>query len=1570
MKVIDDLGNTSSLSNVVSGKTKTGPKMNVTPSSIPKMSLNTGQTGSQTLTIQNTGDENLTYDISEVPSASAIGTESIEPDALTNSSEKAAYAPSQILVKFKEGVSEISIRDLAEQMDAHTIRVYPEIGARLIETVAQIDPMELARMYLASGLVDYAEPDYIVQTMAIPNDPSFSSLYGLNNTGQTGGTVDADIDAPEAWDITKGSTSVVVAVIDTGVDYSHQDLSTNIWTNPGEIANNGKDDDGNGYVDDIRGWDFVNKDNDPMDDNKHGTHVSGTIGGVGNNGVGVAGVSWTVKIMPLKFLSGSGSGYTSDAVSAVIYAAKNGAKIMSNSWGGGGYSQALYDAIKLADSKGCLFVAAAGNSSSNNDQVPNYPSNYNVQNVIAVAATDHNDNLASFSSYGVKTVHLGAPGVSIYSTLPNNSYGSLSGTSMATPHVAGACALVWGGNQSWNYLKVKNQILANVDKISSLSDKVISGGRLNVYKAFQGLETIPPADVTNLSSEMVSYSTIKLKWTATGDDGGSGTATSYEIRYSTSVINSSNFSSATLVKGVPAPKPSGSLEELNITSLTQKTKYYFALKAIDDVGNISGLSNVPSATTDEASVVYKDDMESAAGWTATGLWHQSTRKNSSPTHSFYYGSETKGNYDTGAKNSGTLTSSPIDLTSGVSPGLSFQFWRSVENYAYGSYDKTYLEISKDSGKTWNLLWYKDSKNASEQAWTSSGQLDLTSYKGYKVLLRFTFNTVDAYLNFYEGLYVDDLQILDAKTNYAWLAAQPTSGTVAPNQSSTVTLQYDATNLSGGTYKGAINIKSNDPQKSSVTLNAELEVSQDTSAPSAISDLRVTSLPNATSMNLSWTAPGDDGMTGKATSYEIRYSTSMITESNFSQGTLVSSPPTPQTAGSTETFTLSGINLLQSTYYVAIKTKDDVGNVALISNVILSSSLDSDADGLSDQDELALGTNPFNPDSDSDGYTDGQEKSIGTDPLSGTDYPAKILISGDDAYQLYANGTLIGTGSKWYIPGTHLCKLGDSIAIKVNNYGWIGGLIFQVQHGSKIKPSNFLVKVSKTAASDWKEINFDDTSWQSASEHYPYGKGPWGSVVNGFDSSAYWIGLENPFESTFYVRFKVDFTLNAKINITADNVFEAWMDGQSLGSGDSWWLPKTYIATVKTGTLFAIHGINQGGPGGLSALITYIDDNGKRRSIGTDSSWKGSLFQETNWEKKSFDDGHWAPSLELYGLGSGPWGYSGMLNQMSSTDAAHSWIWGSLDTEKNIHFYTRKTIPELPNATIYVTADNQFSLYQNGKLIGGSSEWWKTKSFGLNVNKGDVIAFKVDNFGGPGGLIASMDYNGKTIVSNTTWVVTTESMSGNNNSWTSQNYDTSSWLNASSLGENGSSPWGIRPGIDASAEWVGPSDFESNPVAYFRFKVGDANAPVGQCKIQSACDDECKMYLNGKLIASGNKWYQPQNTSISASSGDILAVEAKDHGYKAGMLFKMTGTYSLNSDTTWKCSTNAPSDWKEKDFNDTSWENATSWGVYGAAPWGQNVSGFSGGSSYWIWSKNNQTASFNIDATVYFRKKIE
>lgn len=337
--------------------------------------------------------------------------------------------------------------------------------------------------FRASIGVKYAEPDYLGKYAAVPKDPSYNLLWGLHNTGQTGGKPDADIDAPEAWDINKGSAQIVVAVCDSGVDYDHEDLNANMWINLAEQSGlPGVDDDGNGYIDDIYGYDFFNGTGQIIDDVGHGTHVAGTIGAVGNNNIGVTGVNWNVRLMALKIGGTSGIPHSA-AIEGIQYAIQNGARVMNHSWGGYYYDQALYDAIVASRDAGVVFVAAAGNEYNNNDTMPAYPASYDIENIISVLATEHNDRKAVFSNWGARTVDLGAPGQNILSTLPGNEYEFYNGTSMASPHVAGAAALVLANTPTLSYLEVKQLLISTVDKLPSLKEQCVSEGRLNLYTA-------------------------------------------------------------------------------------------------------------------------------------------------------------------------------------------------------------------------------------------------------------------------------------------------------------------------------------------------------------------------------------------------------------------------------------------------------------------------------------------------------------------------------------------------------------------------------------------------------------------------------------------------------------------------------------------------------------------------------------------------------------------------------------------------------------------------------------------------------------------------------------------------------------------------------------------------------------------------------------------------------------------------------------------------------------------------------------------------------------------------------
>lgn len=423
-------------------------------------------------------------------------------------SEVPAYVPGELIVKFKDGKGLKSIRgfDLSRNISSSLAVVQFSNKSNIQSAIQELKNNEN---------IEYAEPNYIVSTIKEKksiwenlqdyrlgektHDPKFGDLWGLINNGNNepasargnsspSGVAGADINALNAWKLTKGSKAIKIAVIDTGVDYNHPDLKANIWTNTAEA--NGKpgiDDDANGYIDDIHGYDFANKDGNPMDGNGHGTHCAGTIAAEHDNNIGIAGVMADAQIVGVKFLTDQGSGSTADAIAAIDYATKIGVDIMSNSWGGGGYSQALKDSIIAANQAGIIFTAAAGNSASDNNSSPHYPSNYDVDNVISVAAHNYNDGLASFSCYGSNTVHVAAPGRNILSTVPNNAYDVYSGTSMATPHVTGVVGLYLAHNGSTDPKDLRDRLMESSVYGSAYGKKTISGGRVDAYNFLSGI---------------------------------------------------------------------------------------------------------------------------------------------------------------------------------------------------------------------------------------------------------------------------------------------------------------------------------------------------------------------------------------------------------------------------------------------------------------------------------------------------------------------------------------------------------------------------------------------------------------------------------------------------------------------------------------------------------------------------------------------------------------------------------------------------------------------------------------------------------------------------------------------------------------------------------------------------------------------------------------------------------------------------------------------------------------------------------------------------------------------------
>lgn len=443
---------------------------------------------------------------------------------------ESTYVPGEILLRFRQNATatktrakfHLSVSQAQGEISVHVERLAgPEVveGLRLAR-VAPDDTWRAIEALRARPDVIYAEPNYILRSSAIPNDPHFAEMSNLKNTGQSG-SPGSDIRAEQAWDITTGSDAVVVGVVDTGIDTEHPDLKDNIWRNSSEIPDNGVDDDNNGYVDDVSGWDFHNNDKTVFDSpalDAHGTHVAGTIGAVGNNGVGVVGVNWRVKLMPLKFLgSTDGTGTTAGAISALQYARTMrdrgvNIRVLNNSWGGRSFSNALRDAILEVNAAGILFVAAAGNEGMDNDSFPTYPANYDVPNIISVGAQGTNYDLILSSNFGDETVDIYAPGFGILSTTPRNfsnpdytgpdgaTYSFRTGTSMATPHVTGTAALVCAARPGILPSQLRNSILFGSYIVSSRSTRLETHTYLKANGALQSAlenDAVPPGSIVD-----------------------------------------------------------------------------------------------------------------------------------------------------------------------------------------------------------------------------------------------------------------------------------------------------------------------------------------------------------------------------------------------------------------------------------------------------------------------------------------------------------------------------------------------------------------------------------------------------------------------------------------------------------------------------------------------------------------------------------------------------------------------------------------------------------------------------------------------------------------------------------------------------------------------------------------------------------------------------------------------------------------------------------------------------------------------------------------------------------------
>jgi subtilisin family serine protease len=663
--------------------------------------------------------------------------------------DQLAMVGDHIIVRLKEGKTQADLTALNGQLGGMIRKVLRSPCAYLVAftNASPVTVPDAVAAYGAAADVLYAEPDGILHCQdTTPNDPAYTNLWGLHNTGQAGGTTDCDIDAPEAWDLSRG-TGVVVAVIDTGIDYNHVDLRGNMWSNTAEIAGNQVDEDGNGYTNDIFGIDLVNNDSDPMDDRYHGTHCAGTIAAVGNNGTGVVGVAWQAKLMALKFLDAAGRGPFSDAADCLRYViAKKQAgvnvRVASNSYGGSWTPELhlLEDAIRDAATNGVLFVAAADNKMKDLDDWGGaanvYPACLDESNIVSVAAMDRNGNMSSFSNYGRTLVDLSAPGSDIWSTIPGNLYTNLSGTSMATPHVAGVAALLFGRAPSLSVTRARELLMEGVTPLSvPIAGRTVTDGCVNAARSLALLDAVatpsfnPPAGL---------YDTNTVQVTMQCQTPGA------TIRFTTNGL---------------APDPSSPVYSNAVSvplGTTVKARAYLAGKTESAVK--SGDYLWPRIRTAFWS------MDAYPGWTAEGLWRFGVPlggggfyslgedPQSAATGGFVYGYNLAGDYERGITR--YLTTQAFDCSNLKHTKLRFQRWLTL-NYSQSS-----IQISTN-GTAWVDVWRVNGSRwvALDEAWqTREYDISAVADGQGSVYLRWVMGPTDPTESPVGGWNIDDVEI--------------------------------------------------------------------------------------------------------------------------------------------------------------------------------------------------------------------------------------------------------------------------------------------------------------------------------------------------------------------------------------------------------------------------------------------------------------------------------------------------------------------------------------------------------------------------------------------------------------------------------------------------------------------------------------------------------------------------------------------------------------------------------------------------------------------------------------------
>lgn len=671
----------------------------------------------------------------------------------------AERVPNQVLVKVPSGLKTAELKQLAADYGAtlsKELRI-PEVmqeafGGQLLlletgpgisetQTMAMMEKDERV-LTLATNdettLFDTEEPPQAKEKL--PNDVH-AEQWNMRNRNFPGGVDGADINAGKAWAITTGKGAKeggpIVAILDSGIDAFHEDLKDNLWVNPREIKN-GKDDDWDGFTDDIHGINGVDGTANIFDEIGHGTHVAGVIGAVTDNEKGVAGINWDTQLMSIKIAETNRVSLLG-AITGILYAAENGARVANHSWGGRINNPILEDVMASSPT---LHVCAAGNAKQDNEIAPSYPASYDLPNVISVAASTRRDSHLFFSNWGTESVDVHAPGAIVWSTMPQNNYGEMSGTSMATPHVTGVAALIASEYPEATNQEIKDRIIYSADKIGEFRDKSVSGGRLNAFSALEN-DTVAPAKVEDLKMTNLTSDGFDLQWTGVGDDGMEGLLSAYDI------WADYGDERARIVPQFPKGPNAREQASFRTIPLSGDRPLKLSLTPIDNVGNRAE-ATVITSTLPSASVPFQDNFDAQeSAWTTEGDWGRVEE----PGRGLVFTDSPDGNYKDSDETG--ILSPKFDLSNMRSAQLSFDTKLITEHW-----DFLWIEATTNGGEDYtHLKVVRPDEDGANRDWTSY-KMDLSAFDGQKdVQLRFKLRTSNKGND--DGIYLDNIKVESA-----------------------------------------------------------------------------------------------------------------------------------------------------------------------------------------------------------------------------------------------------------------------------------------------------------------------------------------------------------------------------------------------------------------------------------------------------------------------------------------------------------------------------------------------------------------------------------------------------------------------------------------------------------------------------------------------------------------------------------------------------------------------------------------------------------------------------------------